>query len=397
MITPVETAWHIIIASMIFAIGLYIVLRLTSKIISNKKMPIALYLWHTLFAIIYMYYTLTAGGDSLGYYNAALDGDIELEFGTRFVEYFAFLLVSLLGVSYLGLFLFFNIFGSLGLIILYASLSSVTFYCSKKVKQLVLLIVFLPSVSFWSSALGKDSISFLAATLALWAALNISKRKIIMAIAIILMLLVRPHMAGIMVIALGLSLLTTGKQVSLVKRVTIMALVIPVVIVLVPFAANYAGIENFTNLNEVNEYIEKRQSYNMEGGGGIDIRDMSLPLQVFTYLFRPLPYEAHSIAAFFSSLDNLVLLLLFIYAIRFSLIKSNTPANHTFLWLYIIGATLILATTTANLGISVRQKWMVMPMLLYLLFAGIAAHQAKKQRKKQNRTYAATSKRLSLQ
>jgi hypothetical protein len=248
MITPIETAWHIIVASMFFAIGLYVVLRLTRQITLNKKMPIVLYLWHTLFAIIYMYYTLTAGGDSLGYYNAALQGDIELEFGTRFVEYFAFLLVSFLGVSYLGLFLFFNIFGSLGLIILYASLASVTLYCSKRVKQLTLLIIFLPSVSFWSSALGKDSIAFLAATLALWAALNIPKRKIMMAMAIMLMLLVRPHMAGIMIIAIGLSLLITSKQISPIKRVAIGTLVIPTAIILVPLAANYAGIQELTPL-----------------------------------------------------------------------------------------------------------------------------------------------------
>jgi len=393
MITPIETAWHIIIASIIFIIDLYVVLRLTRQITLNKKMPIVLYLWHTLFAILYMYYTLTAGGDSLGYYNAALRGDIELEFGTRFVEYFAFLLVSFLGVSYLGLFLFFNIFGSLGIIILYASLSSVTLYCSKRVKQLTLLIIFLPSVSFWSSALGKDSISFLAATLALWAALNIPKRKIFMAIAIILMLLVRPHMAGIMIIAIGLSLLITSKQISLIKRVVIGTLVIPTAIILVPLAANYAGIQELTDLNEVTEYVETRQSYNMEGGGGVDISNLSPPMQVFTYLFRPLPYEAHSVSAFIASIDNFIVLLLFLYAIRFVRIKSDTSANHAFLWLYVIGATLILAMTTANLGISVRQKWMVMPMLLYLLFAGIAAHQARKQRN----TYAVTQKRLSLQ
>lgn len=396
MITPIETAWHIIVASMIFAIGLYVVLRLTRKITPNKKMPIALYLWHTLFAIIYMYYTLTAGGDSLGYYNAALNGDIELEFGTRFVEYFAFLLVSFLGVSYLGLFLFFNIFGSLGLIILYASLSSVTIYCSKRVKQLTLLVVFLPSISFWSSALGKDSISFLAATLALWAVLNIPKRKIIMSTAIMLMLLVRPHMAGIMVIALALSLIAIGRQINLSKRMMMGILLVSVIAALVPFAANYAGIQNYTDLNAVTEYIETRQSYNMDGGGGIDISGMSLPMQLFTYLFRPLPYEAHSLPAFMASLDNLVLLLLFLHAIRFTHLKSNTQANHAFLWLYVIGATLVLATTTANLGISVRQKWMIMPMLLYLLFAGIAAHQARKQYKKQRKTYRVTPERLSL-
>ncbi len=395
MIIAIETGWHVFIAFLIFMVGFFLVLYFSKKLKISTYLCILLYLWHTFFSIVYMYYTLAYGGDSIGYYNRAISENVNFEIGTHFIEYFASLVVSLLGVSYLGLFLFFNILGSLGLIILHANLASVTLHCSKCIRQLNLLIVFLPSVSFWSSALGKDSISFLATNLALWAALNVLKRKILMAISILLMLLIRPHIAGIMIIALALSLVITNKQISLINRVAIATVVASVAIILVPFAVNYAGIENIT---EVNEYIKIRQGYNMEGGGSVDISNMPLPMQVFTYLFRPLPYEAHNVFAFISSLDNLVLLLLFLYAIRFTRIRLDIPAkaNHAFLWLYIISSTLILAMTTANLGISARQKWMIMPMLLYLLFAGIAAQRARKQRKKQRKAHATASERLSL-
>jgi hypothetical protein len=198
-------------------------------------------------------------------------------------------------------------------------------------------------------------------------------------------------MAGIMIIALGVSLLIGAKQISLVKRVAIASMVLPLAMILVPLATNYAGIEDITDITAVNEYVDQRQSYNMEGGGGggIDISSMSPPMQVFTYLFRPLPHEAHSVSALLASLDNVILLLLFLYAIRFVGKKSNTQANHAFLWIYIIISVLVLSMTTANLGISVRQKWMFMPMLIYLLFAGIAAHQAQKQRKKTSKMQSA--------
>lgn len=388
-IVPFETAWHLISAFIVFFMGFLLILKVKDLLRTSIIPTIFIYLWHSFFSIVYMYFTLTNGGDSIGYYNKALEEDVELQLGTQFIEFFSYILISTFGFSYLELFLFFNIFGSIGLLLFYASIKPIISNCSESIRRLSLLIIFLPSVSFWSSALGKDSISFFATALALWAALNLPRRKVLMAIAIIAMLSVRPHIAGIMIMALGASLLISTKQISLIKRLAMASIVLPIAIILVPFAANYAGIENITDITEVNEYVAQRQGYNMEGGSGIDISSMSLPMQIFTYLFRPLPYEAYSIFVLFSSLDNLILLLLFLYAIIFVRKKSDTPANHAFLWLYVIISVLVLSMTTANLGISVRQKWMFMPMLIYLLFAGIAAHQAQKQRKKTSKMQSA--------
>lgn len=378
-----EIIWHLISSSIIFTIGLLALLKFKNKAGVSTHLTIFIYLWHTLFSMIYMIYTFYGVADASGYYEVAKSGDnIRFALGSPFIELFTYILVSVLNLSYLGIFLIFNIFGSIGLFIFCSILLEITTHCTKRIRHAAVLIILLPSMSFWSSALGKEPIAFLSVTLTLWAALNLQKRKIFMAIAIILMLLVRPHIAGIMIIAMGLSLFISSKQINLAQQAIIGALLIPITITLVPFAANYAGIERLSNINEVIEYIETRQGSNLEGGSSLDIKSMSPPVQVFTYLFRPLPYEAHNIFSLFSSLDNIILLLLFLYTIRFIHNKSNNHANHAFLWLYVIISTLVLSMTTANLGISMRQKWMLMPILIYLLFAGIAAHQAQKQRKK---------------
>ena len=380
-IEPFETAWHLISILLVFLLGLVIVFKIKTKLGLPTKMVLVLYFWHTIFSVIYMSYTLSNGGDSTGYYFAALNGDIELEFGTRLVEYFVFILVSYLDLSYLGLFLFFNIFGSIALIILYKILSDISKSCTRKIRRLATLSIFLPSASFWTSALGKDSIAFLAVCLALWAALNLQKRKVLIGIAITLLLLVRPHMAGVMVLALAGSILFTRSNVSLLKRIILGAVVIPIAAILVPFASNYAGIENLSDINEVGGYVESRQASNLDGGSSVDIANMIYPAQVFTYLFRPLPFEAHSLFSFISSIDNLFLLCVFLYAIRYIKSPSNTKANHAFLWLYVILSTSILAMTTANLGIAVRQKWMILPILMYLLFAMISAYQTSQNKR----------------
>ena len=56
----------------------------------------------------------------------------------------------------------------------------------------------------------------------------------------------------------------------------------------------------------------------------------------------------------------------------YALIKKkakNFTENRKFMWVYAGLAWLVLAMTTANLGIAVRQKWMFAPMLIFLLIS----------------------------
>ena len=227
-------------------------------------------------------------------------------------------------------------------------------------------------MSFWSSALGKDAISFMATGLALWSSLKLSRRGLLMTFAILSMLVVRPHMAGIMVIGIAISALM-DPQASALKKSVFGFAAAGAAVALVPFALRYAGVGEMVDVEALTDYIDKRQSYNTEGGGGVDLASMSLPMQLFTYLFRPVLFEARSVFELAASLDNLILLILFFFG-GVALLrgrKSGFGENRTFMWTYALGAWLILALTTANLGIALRQKWMFVPMLIFLLISVI--------------------------
>ena len=60
-----------------------------------------------------------------------------------------------------------------------------------------------------------------------------------------------------------------------------------------------------------------------------------------------------------------------------SLPRKSINLNHVFLWSYVFLSTIILSSMTANLGIAVRQKWMIMPIIIYLLLTIIKEHQLK--------------------
>jgi hypothetical protein len=334
----------------------------------NRGKRLFLYVWHTIFCIFYCWYVLNNGGDAVSYYNWGESTNWEFRVGTQSVEILAGVLISGFGLSFLGVFLVFNIFGTVGLLAFDGALKIASSGKSKAVRLLAALIPFLPSISFWSSALGKDAIAFMATGLALWSAMNLSKRGLLMAFAVTAMLLVRPHIAGIMILALIVSIVFDSR-VSPLGKIGLSAVSLAVAAVMLPFALRYSGLRENITIEFVTGYIEKRQSYNMDGGGGVDIAALSLPEQLFTYLFRPIVFEAQSVFDFAAAIDNLILLGLSVVGL-YSLFlgrSSGLGENRIFMWAYAFGVWLILATTTANLGIAMRQKWMFVPILVFLL------------------------------
>lgn len=365
-----ENSWSIISAFIVFLAGAFLTAKISGVFKSSNKRGLLIYFWHTAFCLIYLAYVTKFGGDSVAYYRKAVIGRFDFEFGTAAVDGLTSILVHGLGFGILSCFLVFNIFGSIGLLAFDGALQQATRNKSNFFKMLATIIVFLPSVSFWSSAIGKDAISFLAMGLAMWAALQLNKRVWLMVLAVFLMLIVRPHMAGMMVIGLSLSVMF-DKKTNIAKRLLLGFVAMIGAAVMVPFALQYAGVSDPTSAEAIMDYVENRQSYNMEGGGGVDISSMSLPMQLFTYMFRPVIFEARSITALAAALDNLVLLYLFIVG-GYALIKKKAThftENRKFMWIYAALAWFVLAMTTANLGIAVRQKWMFAPMLIFLLIS----------------------------
>ena len=124
------------------------------------------------------------------------------------------------------------------------------------------------------------------------------------------------------------------------------------------------------------DFIKQRQGLNIRGfDGGIDISSMPFILKLFTYIFRPLPFEAHNFLSFLSSIDNLLILVLFILSL-FSVVASrrkifslnDSKENRWFLLFFALGGITISSLITSNLGISARQKWMFLPILIYFMF-----------------------------
>jgi len=371
MIAPVafSSAWHVLSMFLVFVIGLFISRYVGLRVGSRGWRPIFLYAYHTFWCLVFFWYSNMNGADSFDYYYSGLAGEGEFKFGTSFVVLMVNFLVNVFHLSYLGVFLVFNIFGAIGYILFDASLRFANVGSGRWLNVLATLVVLLPSVSFWSSAISKDAISFLAVGAALWASINLHKRINIIIFAILLMLLVRPHMAGLMIMSLSVAIFF-DRSTSAFSRVFLSAIFVAGAAVMVPFALDYAGVKGGANIESVSDFIERRQSY-VRGAASIDIASMSFPEKLFTYAFRPIVFEAKSLFELAASFDNIILLYLFLRGVflsfKFSLDKNY--GNKTFMLFYAAFSWSILSLTTANLGIALRQKWMFIPFIIYLAFA----------------------------
>lgn len=118
------------------------------------------------------------------------------------------------------------------------------------------------------------------------------------------------------------------------------------------------------------------------GGQTFDIGDfdaslsgvlLKFPIATFAGLFYPLPYQVSSVVSFLSSLENLILLLMFLRLLiarqirkkMGSLIRFNS--TYLFLIIFVILFAFMIGLTTPNFGALVRFKVPIFPSFLLLL------------------------------
>jgi hypothetical protein len=368
----VSSAWDVLGAFLIFVLGLILSYSLAGKFDVRRARSVFLYCWHTVFCFMYIRYVMAYGGDALMYYDTS-SAVVEPGLGSTAVRFITSFFSVGMDLSILGSFLAFNTFGFVGLLAFDGSLKACSRGGSPGVRRLAKLIVLLPSVSFWSVAIGKDAISFAATGLALWACLSTSRRIWVFALSIALMTLVRPHIAAIMIASLSVAMAVNSKL-TLPKKAFVVLLSMLAAGAIIPTALDYTGIGSNAGPSEVAEYVAQRQEQNLGGGSSLEISSMPFPVKLFTYLLRPLPYEASGITGMAAAFDNVVLLLLMAKGLLAMLNRrSFFLRGGAFLWIYSIVTWVVLAMTTANLGISVRQKWMFVPMLIALFIAAMAS------------------------
>jgi hypothetical protein len=355
-------------------------LMLDKKNIQGKKYLRILLFFHFFMATIYFLITRDGGGDAWGYWLIAKGMSPE-EFllylyqakGTYFMYSLNYLPANILGMPFFANTIFFSLLGFVGIIFFYLiALELIPYNSRYKGYKLFPLLFFMPSLNFWASGVGKDTILFFCIGMFTYAMLNIARRIPLLVLSILLSFLLRPHVTLFLFLSFGLAYLLDSKL-STFKRVSLLILLLGATVVLLPSVLEFSKIQE-ASVESFNQFSTKKSLAlsNASVGSAVDISSYPLPLKVFTFLYRPFFFDVRGIPALVNSFENLALLFLSVQAFRHKPIDTfkSAPVLIKALLIFLIVGTLIFSQTLGNVGIMIRMRNMFLPgMLIYILWS----------------------------
>lgn len=353
----------------------------------DKRMLVILFYYHVLFAFVFGLYVTLFGGDAVGYWKPPgrfmpvgstwLDLHVP---GTSFMYFLTYPFSQVIGISYWAGTLLFSLFGFGGVLLLYLSFRRVLQTNPRLFGYRIFpFVLFLPNMHFWTGGIGKDSVVFFALMLFIYSLISPQRNIPGILLSFYLAYFIRPHMALLMSVGLAFGLLLSARGTSFFWRVVFLGLSVYVFFLIAPAVFEFIGLEE--EALESFEDVANVRSKNLSRsnvGSAIDIRNYSVPLKIFTFLFRPLFFDAVNLFGLIVSFENLFYLILAVSLIRFStLVEILRMPQQLKAALIVFGSTaFFMSNSLSNLGIIIRQKNMV--MMMFLLIAGylIARRQA---------------------
>jgi hypothetical protein len=233
------------------------------------------------------------------------------------------------------------------------------------------LIFFLPNLHFWSGSLGKGSVIFLGIALFFFGVSHLRTRFFWALLGGVLVYHVRPHILLVMLVSFALAFVFSTRGVTFFWRAVFLAGAT------IAFFFIYQDVLTLIGIDE-DQFITQgldlthRASELTKATSGVDITNYSLPMQVFTFLYRPLFFDAPGLLGWVVSVENVFYLLITLRLLtRFSGWKHiafggflSKGAFFSFL-----SVAIALAQISGNLGLAIRQKSQVMILFLFVVLA----------------------------
>ena len=231
------------------------------------------------------------------------------------------------------------------------------------------LVFFLPNLHVWTATLGKEPIIFWAISSVFYALATQNIKSFSFIIGSLAILIIRPHVALMLLSAIA-AVFLFHKSFSLKKRIAFAALTFTGVLALlyVVFQSTNISYWDWKRIRYFNEYSILSFKHS---GSYVPMLDYSYAYKWFSFNFRPLFFDAHSVLGLLASIENLLSLIVFVTAlfliIRFYHSIDFVPQiKVVFLFTFIVG--LLYVERYANLGIFMRTKIMFQPFMLIVLF-----------------------------
>ena len=314
-----------------------------------------------------------------GFWDGDYDTGLETLSDTDFIYFLTGVIYSATGPTFLGGFLVYSWLGFLGLFFFYRAFKVAV--PDGRRSSYALLLFFLPSLVFWPSGIGKEAWMVFALGLAAYGGARAMSGALMRGIPVAafglwLCWVVRPHVAGLVAVAL-----VVGFAVGRVPRkefgrlLKVFSIVVAIVVagVMIREAKEFlsdSGIESFGGFG-----VTLTQTSERTGKGGSEFdpviveTPLDFPAAALTVLFRPLPTEAGNTQALIASLEGTFLLILALVRFRWivaAFLSVRKSAYVAFAFVF-VGMFIVAYSSIANFGLLARQRVQVLPIMLVLL------------------------------
>lgn len=232
-----------------------------------------------------------------------------------------------------------------------------------------------PTLWFWPSSIGKESIMLLATGLAVYGYVGgrSGMRWLPLLLGIGLAGLIRPHVGAVMAMSLVVAESTGPGSLLSPKRVGALLAALLITALSVRAGLAQLGLED-ADFEGVQEHFELRSAGTMHGGSQIQLATgwKAAPVGLITILMRPFPWEARGIQI----LSALEISFFWVAAV----IKRRSAAAFLRNWRqyrllrfalpFTFAMALMYGMAFANLGIIARQRAVILPFMLLALSVG---------------------------
>ncbi len=328
-------------------------------------------------------------GDAVGYHGSGnelvgLWRSFQLppfDIGTEFVNMVTAFLYIPYVPTLLGGFILFATLAFLGQMMLYAAFRR--WARGKQTGWYAFGVFFLPTIVYWPSSIGKESLMFLFLGFGSLGASRLlddfrMRWTLLFGLGAVGAAVIRPHVALLFGGSLAVALLFgKSRHQGLGRRRLLAVAVIGAVLLIVgAFTAQQFGIDFASGLEATEDFenvLSNVEGSTSKGGSGVTgsgIRSPGdFPAGFLKVLFRPFPQEANNEQALASSMEGAILLLIFAWRF-FPMIKNGAKIRRNPYLIFVLVFTLgfiVAFSSFNNFGLLARQRSQVMPYFMALL------------------------------
>jgi hypothetical protein len=303
--------------------------------------------------------------------------------GTAWVRWFTGIVYYVFGSNMLNGFLIFGLLALIGTYLWYRAGVEAVPFLNKRLY--LVLLLFVPSIAFWPSSIGKEALMQLGLGAVALGSARLLKQRVFQGILIALpgawlLYNVRPHLLAFATFAAGVAYVIGrvrrgrgGSESTSLFRPVGMVIVALLAFFALNQAAEFLGMEDFS-ISSIEQELNEQTGRTSQGGSKVEtgetsLTPLSVPQGIVKVFLQPFPWEVETRLQILASLECAALAVFILYRIRsltFSLTRARTNPFLIYCWTFVLLYAITFASV-ANFGLLTRQRSLALPAFFVLL------------------------------